>query len=614
MNKKIIASICILNLGVFSSFGQQIVTFTGYGRAQVDNNQFVVGDSTSDANNAKIKNPKKEVGKSARGYTLFDLGINASPNDNFKASVILRLRNEFGGFFGNGSSFAFRQMRLEGKIAKVVKYEIGDIDLGLSKYTLYNANDMWSDYESDIFKIRRDIVNYENFYIDNKWRLQGLNLGTTLKFTKGIEKINLQAFGTRTKPSNFFSIPDRFLFGGRAEVVQGKFGSLGINNINVQDAEGTALNASSLYSNSNTSVDLKAKADFGPIQAGLEGEFGVSSFTADSLIKKGERKELRNVNDMFYDAQLFVAYKPFGIKLFGGYKLVGVDYYAPGAQTLRVYNQPAINGTNNASINPNYVNGTAGQDVRSINLYDRFTQESIGGLYNNSIQTAFRPYLPQFNNATPYGDATANRKGIYVGLTAKDSAGIYDVSVKYEGIQEISSEGMVDSLQKRKFSVITAGGKININKIFKIQRGIAINGGVRLEDTKRGGQSAVALKNQLIDAGLEFEAFKSFFILAGYKAMSSKGNEFLMGRDKSTNELRAGNDLIAVSTIDLKQSIVSFGAKYNFNKNNVFSAQLNLVDNKGIIYGQQDGLKFVGFSSNRDYKLTQFYFVYTIRF
>lgn len=610
MNKKIIASICILNLGVFSSFGQQIVTFTGYGRAQVDNNQFVVGDSTNKSTGAKAGNPNKEVGKSARGYTLFDLGINASPNENFRASVILRLRNEFGGFFGNGSSFAFRQMRLEGKIAKVVRYEIGDIDLGLTRYTLYNPNDMWSDYEADIFRIRRDIVNYENFYIDNKWRLQGINLGTAFNFNKGIEKISLQAFGTRTRPSNFFTNPDRFLFGGRLEVLQGKFGSIGVNNINLKDAEGTSLKSNALYTSSNTSVDLKAKVDFDPIQVGLEGEFGISSFKADSLVKQGERIGLRNENDMFYDGQLFVAYKPFGIKLFGGYKLVGVDYYAPGAQSLRVYNHQAISGNNNVSINPNYVNGTA---VRSIHLYDRFTQESIGGIYNNSIQATLLPYFPQFNNATPYGDATANRKGIYAGLTAKDSAGIYDVTVKYEGLQEISSEGMVDSLQIRKFSVITAGGKININKIFKIQRGIAINGGIRLEDTKRGGQSAVALKNQLIDAGLEFEAFKSFFILAGYKAMTSKGNEFLMGRDPKSNALLAGSNLTTLSNIDLKQSILSFGAKYNFNKNNVFSAQLNLVDNKGII-NAQDALGLSGYLSNQDYKLTQFYFVYTIRF
>jgi len=610
MNKKLFTSICILNLGVLSSFGQQVVTFTGYGRAQVDNNQFIVGDTTDRLTGQKQKNNNKEVGKSTRGYTLFDLGINASPNENFKASVILRLRNEFGGFFGNGSSFNFRQMRLEGKIAKVVKYEIGDIDLGLTKYTLFNANDTWCDYESDIFKLRRDIVNYENFYNDNKWRLQGINLNTSIKFKKGIDKLGVQVFGTRTRPSNFFSSSDRFLFGGRVEVLQGKFFDLGFNSITLQDAAGTSLNSQFVYANSNNTVNGNIRADFGGIQAGVEGEFGFSNFKVDTMIKVGEMSNLRKSNDMFYDANAFVKYKPLGIKFFAGYKQVGVDYYAPGAQTLRIYNHPELSGVNNASINPNYVNGGG---VRAINLYDRFTQESLGGIYNNSIQATLLAYLPQFNNATPYGDATANRKGFYAGLTAKDSAGIYDISVKYQGLQEISSEGTTDSSQVRKFSVITAGGKININKIIKIERGIAVTGGARLESTERGGSSAVSLKNQLIDAGLELEAFKSFYILAGYKAMTSKGNEYIMGRNAQTNELTAGSSLTAINEINLKQSIASFGAKYNFNKNNVFSAQLNFVNNKGII-NSADPIGLTGVTSNKDYSLTQFYFVYTIRF
>ncbi|MFN8436933.1 MAG: hypothetical protein U0V72_04760 [Cytophagales bacterium] len=595
MNKKILASICLLNLGVFSSYGQ-IVNFTGYGRAQVDNNQFITGDSVNGG-----KNPKKEVGKSTRGYTLFDLGINASPNENFRASVILRLRNEFGGFFGNGSSFAFRQMRLEGKIAKVVKYEIGDIDLGLSKYTLYNNDDMWCDYESDIFKLRRDIVNYENFYNENKWRLQGVNLNTNIAFKKGIEKVGLQVFGTRTKPSNFFTSTDRFLYGGKLSVVQGKFGEIVANGIVTRDFKQTAISPSYLYNIANGSVQIKPKADLGALTIAADAELGWSGFnytlakadTADILI--------RGVNDMFYDANVSVKYNPLGIKLYAGYKQVGLDYYAPGAQTLRVYNTPEINGSNGVSIFNTYVDGSA---IRNIHLFDRISQESYGGMYNNAIQTTLLPYLPQYNNATPYGDATANRKGLYVGLTAKDSAGIYDISAKYQSLKEISAEGSLDASQTRAFTVLTVGGKINVNKIFKIKRGIALNGGLRTENTERSGANPIKLNNQQIDAGVELEAFKNFYVLGGYKAISSKGNEYLFIRNVNTNEFQ---DIKLEDKIDLKQSIASVGIKYNFNKNNIFSATLNVIDNKGSVGS-------IAVANKQNYNFTQLYFVYVIKF
>ena len=53
--------------------------------------------------------------------------------------------------------------------------------------------------------------------------------------------------------------------------------------------------------------------------------------------------------------------------------------------------------------------------------------------------------------------------------------------------------------------------------------------------------------------------------MGGYKAISSKGNEYLFIRKVNTNEFQ---DIKLEDKIDLKQSIASVGIKYNFNKNN----------------------------------------------
>ena len=51
---------------------------------------------------------------------------------------MFRIRNELGGFWGGGVSFNVRQLTLKGVAGNKVKYEVGDIDLKMTPYTLFN--------------------------------------------------------------------------------------------------------------------------------------------------------------------------------------------------------------------------------------------------------------------------------------------------------------------------------------------------------------------------------------------------------------------------------------------------------------------------------------------
>jgi hypothetical protein len=114
------------------------------------------------------------VQKANYGHSLIDLGILIRPSNNTEIITELRMRNELGGFYGSAVTFGLRRLTLKGVINDAIRYKIGDIDLKLTPYTLYNNG--YQDYinEANVFRIAREVVDYENFFGDNTWRRQGM--------------------------------------------------------------------------------------------------------------------------------------------------------------------------------------------------------------------------------------------------------------------------------------------------------------------------------------------------------------------------------------------------------------------------------------------------------
>jgi hypothetical protein len=561
---------------VFNTKGQ-VVTFSGYGRAQVDNNQF---RDTS----------KTQIGKSTRGYTLFDLGIHAQPNDEFKAGVILRLRNEFGGFFGNGANFEFRQMRLEGILSKAVKYEIGDIDVAFTKNTLYNYDEIYRDYESEIFKIRRDIVNFENFYINNQWRVQGINLSSGFNFKKAIDKFTIKTFGARVRQSNFFSTPDRFIYGTRGIINQSKFLTVGLNYVGFSDIAGTSVDTAYQYTNHNYTTDFNFTFDSiaNYFKFNFYGEAGISKFEG----WQKNRNSRSAYDDAFLDIAASFKHNPSGVKFFIGYKNIGYQYTAPGAQTLRVYE------TSTPDLFTNYLG--LNMNARPQLLFDRFTHERLGGTFNNTtISPTMQPFLPQYGNISPYGNATPNRRGVYLGLNVEDNAKIYRADIKIDALNEIVSEGDDSTFAKRSFNGITVGGELQVNKLINWTKYVSLSGSFRNESTQRKGINKVDFKSGLLDLGFNAEVYSKLFLLIGYKALNANGNEQILRRDVFNNIL---SGLPATYNLNSKQHILSLGFKYEFNKNNFFNIQYNK-----ITYKDESDI-------NNNLNLSQIYLLYITKF
>jgi hypothetical protein len=602
MRKRLLLILLIFTAG--QSMNAQTVFFNGLGRAIVTNDRLrgIALDPDTAGSRKDTLNPRKGTG----GYTLFDLGINAEPNESLRASAILRIKNEFGGFYGDGSLLLFRQLRLEGVLNKFLKYEIGDIDIGLTPYTIYNFDEIYHDYEADVFSVRRSIVHYENFNYGNKWRVQGFNAIAALKFAKGIERISFRGFATRNRAALFSFYPDRLMIGGRIELMQSKNFVIGGNYVGLSDIYQTDSNKVTNYDNRIFTGDFKAGIDNDKIALFLSGEAGFSQYQYDTsgmVITK-------DTASGFYDLGLTAKYKPLGIRFSVNYRYVGENYSSPAAQTRRIYDfgVPGQSGDyRSGMIYSNIGNNFASN--RNPILFDRLTQENMR---NVTIQTMLMPYLPQYNNITPYGIATPNRQGITLNAGIGEQDKVIKADVTADFLNEVTGEG---NPEKRKFTGIKGGMAFSLSTLLKYEKVFNLNFGIRNEHTQREGSNAVDLKSNLIDAGLTVEFVRNLDLLLGYKILTAKGNEFLARRDAFN--FITGYDQY---DIDMTEGIFALGGRYRFSKNTYFTAQGHFVsfinhknnfEDMNAVLSPNSTYKING---NGNYRINQLFLAYTMIF
>ena len=139
---------------------------------------------------------------SSNGYNLLDLNTHVNPIKDIEIFAQLRIRNSFGSFFGSGTQISVRQLKAKGIINNKIRFSVGDLFLKQSKFTLYNYDEELSFFGSQILKPYRDIIHYENFYIDNRWRLQGIQTDFSFKFDRYIRNLDFDFFISRPNGSS----------------------------------------------------------------------------------------------------------------------------------------------------------------------------------------------------------------------------------------------------------------------------------------------------------------------------------------------------------------------------------------------------------------------------
>ena len=162
---------------------------------------------------------------------VFDLAIDGKLNKYVNLYSELRLGSNLEVFDTSSSYLKVRRLLIFGDLSNDISFELGDIDLIMTPFTLWNNIEEGNVNESNLFANLREIQQYENYNFGNLWRRQGVKIFGKKSFL-GKDSLNYKMFGTRELASNEVSIPDIFLYGGNMGLKFKNY-SLGFNYINL---------------------------------------------------------------------------------------------------------------------------------------------------------------------------------------------------------------------------------------------------------------------------------------------------------------------------------------------------------------------------------------------
>jgi hypothetical protein len=534
MKSALILFICCLSTVAFSQ-SKKKVQFVGGARS-------LISHMSMDPGAEDTVSRKKSTG----GYALIDLGFKINPNAQTEILGMIRINNDFGGFWGGGVTFDVRQLYVRGVAGKIVRYQLGNIDYKLTPYTFYNNDFDLQMNSSGALRIKEDVNNYETFYSkNNTWRQQGAAIDFGLAFPKVVNEIKFNGFITRLNPTNFTNILERLYGGGNMIVKQSKYLTVGFNHVSIFDLKETAIGTPAYRNNVST---LTAQSALGKKKWRLKFN-GETGFSTSGLVE-----DTSSLSDYFINASASFELKDLGLTASIGYMDNGADFRSFGAQSKR------INYDNVNTIFDRYTND---QILRTTSLYDLYNDPNY---YNQSISTGIAAYNPALNNVLPFGVATFNRKGIYSTVNYQDKKKYVNLDATYYRLSEVRGQG---TTELKKFDFAKTKLDINVSNMFSWKKKQTVNVGWSYQATNRAPSpfGGISLTTQALQVGGEFELVEDLFLIANYSYFMSRGNELLAVRD--------GNDEIINFTeynINAKEGYYAAGLRFNFSEDVYLSA------------------------------------------
>ena len=569
MNVKFFITLIVLAQLTTVALAQTKYTVNGTGRTIITNDKLT--GPILDGDNAT---PNKGTG----GYILFDMGNNLSITNDFSVNATLRMRAPFGAFWGVGTEFSFRQFQINARIKKKIELQLGDINIGgMTAYTVNNFDTEYHRYESDAFKIRRNILEYENFIHGSDWRLQGIHVKGMFDVNSAYVKgVSVYGFVTRTNATNDIDVSDRILSGGRVNLIQSGRFQIGVNYVGMNDMkiDHAEVNYNNNVLTGNTTLSAIENDN---LRLEVIGEAGFSNY---NYVKDSAKLAVK-FNDFMYDAGLKLNHKSSKLVFSLNYRDVGPNFTSPSAQTRR------ININRTPLLFPSLENKTV---ARNQTLFDRMTDEKS---YTRSLTPLWMQFLPEYNNITPYGRATANRRGINAGISTDTSSKNIDAEVQLDYLTEVIGEGGID---KRNFLGAKGGFRLKVGQLLNMKKRLSATVGGRYENTTRKGAAPIALNSTLLDFGIDVEAFKKVDLIFGLKMLNATGNEYINMRDEF-NQIAS----IRLRNINVVENIYSIGVRLRFLETSFFNVSYNLSqykDNTTTNYKYDIGQLFVNFTLN----------------
>ena len=492
----------------------------------------------------------------SNGYNLLDLNTHVNPIDDIEIFAQLRIRNSFGGFFGSGTEINVRQLKAKGVINNKIRFNVGDLFLKQSKFTLYNYDEELSGFENDMLKPYRDIIHYENFYTENRWRLQGIQTDFSFEFDRYIRSLGFDFFVTRPSGSrqineNTYS-SDFLLSGGSMFSEINKRLTLSANHINFFEVASSGTKNISVR---NPVYDLSLQHHFDNekyrIEQKLQTGFSKRYWLHSELENERSDSTSNDNKGMYFELYNKYIKKDSTLLLTLGYRYVDPNFRSTGAQTRRL---DFTNGNRN-TLYPIYTNMSL---IRPPSIFDIVSDDQ---LYNQELSSILMVFNPIYSNILPYGDATPNRTGVYLKARLNNKNKVLLSKINAGFFKEVIGQG---TAEKRDFGLFKGSFKINFHRWLNWKKELSLSVSSESELTRRGGEevSSVNLLSHQMNTSVNAELVKKFFIQASYKQLNANGNEFLTQRDNY------GNITYYTSTeIDQKDHMLSFGMLYKFREN-----------------------------------------------
>lgn len=496
------AALFACSLGSLQAQQRKTVEFTGGARSGMTNSRLSTQDSIPDT---------ATVRRQTGGYALIDLGVNIRPNANTEILGMFRIRNQYGGFWGAGVSFDVRQLWLKGVVADVLRYQVGDLNLKQTPFTLYNPHADRLDSLPEIFRLQQQIVDYERFYMRNTWRQQGIHLATGFQFDRYLKDADVQAYITRLQATDFATRPERLMGGYTLRIRQSDNFSLAWNAFSVFDVKGTALDTAT-FNNTVQTLQLGLR---------LRKKISVQAEAGTGRYAHNGGTQNFSLNDYFIHARGLWISANRKLQVHAAYLNVGPDFRSVGAQSKDVRYNAA----------PAYFNTYAnGRFDRPIGLYDQIGNEN---LYNVSVTTALQPVNPVYNFVLPFGLATFNRVGAYGGISLRLPAGM-SANITHHRLSEIRGQG---TLLRTGFSRTQAYWMADIGAAAKWKKSLRIRAGIDHQAAQRNSETEfekIAFSTTRYSAGTEIEIFRQIDLMAGLAGIRSNGNLLIPERDPFT--------------------------------------------------------------------------------
>ena len=525
---------------------------------QVDNRVWYDGNSRAmfyrDALSGESKDQDTTSARSnGEGYTAIDLGIHFNPSKEIEIFSEIRIKNDFGYMWGSGAYVELRRLSVRGVLNDRVSFNLGDIYLKQTSYTLYNNLQELSKNEPSVFNSYRDLINYENYYQENFWRTQGIQSNFSYTFYNAIKSVELDGFASRVRGNQWLGKPELLMLGGTSVLRLENNLKFSANFINSFEVQSTSLD-SLTYNNPVYNIQgsyfkkLSMGVFFLKLDVGASSRsWSKTNGSEETFIEdKGSflklKGTLKNTNNTFGFA----------------FKYTDPNFRSSGAQTKRIIYNSSL------STYPYYTNNTL---LRPVSLLDITTDPNI---YNQRLSTTLMSFNPKYGAVNPYGDATPNRVGVSGDYKFKNNK--IETSLVLNLFSEVIGQGTTNNR-----SLFSSGASIraNLEEFIKIKNKTTLELSSYLEAVNRSGNNveSISFNSSLLSAGLSYELFKDLKIIAGAKVFLAKGNEFETERNEY-DQITGYN----IKNYDSEENIYLIGLQYSFTKDIYFSLQSNKIN------------------------------------